>query len=183
MTDVQDKEITYRILNRDQIQFLKQIDRREIIQGLYYRRNGRLILEEKQIQVPEWREDDKTQRVNGLQHIYDQGATFFGAFYGEELVGMSVLNHNPLSSSSHKLNLEGLWVSNQYRGLGIGKALFRRAQQEAESRGAKFMYVSATPSQNTVDFYLGLGCLPAVPPDEILLQKEPEDIHLELNLG
>ena len=95
---------------------------------------------------------------------------------------MSVLNHNPLSSSSDRLNLEGLWVSHQYRSLGVGKTLFQKAQQEAKARGAKFMYVSATPSQNTVEFYLRLGCVLADPPDQILLQKEPEDIHLELTL-
>ena len=148
MTKAQEKDISYSTLTRDQIDLLKQIDRRELIHGLYYQQEGRLVFEDKQIQVPEWRDEDKTQRVQNLLEILDQGATFFGAFCGKNLVGMSVLNHNPLSNSSDRLNLEGLWVSHQYRGLGVGKALFQKAQQEAKARGAKSMYVSATPSQN-----------------------------------
>jgi GNAT superfamily N-acetyltransferase len=75
--------------------------------------------------------------------------------------------------------LEGLWVSNRYRGKGIGKELFQNAAREAQHLGAKCMYVSAFPSRNAVDFYLKLGCKLAEPVDEEQYQKEPEDIHLE----
>jgi hypothetical protein len=45
------------------------------------------------------------------------------------------------------------------------------------------MYISATPSEHTVNFYLALGCQLAAEPDSELLELEPEDIHLELLLG
>jgi hypothetical protein len=41
------------------------------------------------------------------------------------------------------------------------------------------MYISATPSENTVNFYMRLGCEIASEPDPELLAREPEDIHLE----
>ncbi|EPO8012708.1 GNAT family N-acetyltransferase, partial [Pseudomonas aeruginosa] len=40
------------------------------------------------------------------------------------------------------------------------------------------LYVSATPSQNTVDFYTRLGCRLCMEPDEELYRLEPEDVHL-----
>jgi hypothetical protein len=44
------------------------------------------------------------------------------------------------------------------------------------------MYVSATPSLNTVRFYQSLGCRLTELVDPDLFKEEPEDIHLELSL-
>ncbi|MFN2237528.1 MAG: GNAT family N-acetyltransferase [Anaerolineales bacterium] len=132
--------------------------------------------------VPQWSEADKQRRIEGLQKVFDQGATFNGALDGNKLVGMSVLDHNPVRSGEKRLNLAGLWVSHPYRGSGIGKKLFQLAADQARERKAKAMYVSATPSKNTVHFYKRLGCNHAEPIDEYLYNKEPEDIHLELKL-
>jgi hypothetical protein len=41
-----------------------------------------------------------------------------------------------------------------------------------------WLYISATPSQNTVDFYLKRGCQVTGDPDPELWELEPEDIHL-----
>jgi hypothetical protein len=57
--------------------------------------------------------------------------------------------------------------------------MYRAAQAHARDLGARFLYVSATPSQATIHFYLGLGCVPTAHPDPALLALEPEDIHLE----
>ena len=114
--------------------------------------------------------------------MFDKGATFFGAFDGENLIGMSVLDHNPVASGTKRLNLEGIWVSNKYHGRGIGRGLFQFVEREARKTGAKVLYVSATPSENTVRFYRKIGFRLAEPIDPYLYEKEPEDIHLELIL-
>jgi hypothetical protein len=44
------------------------------------------------------------------------------------------------------------------------------------------MYVSASSSRSTVDFYLRRGMRLAQPPDPALAALEPADIHLELEL-
>ena len=44
------------------------------------------------------------------------------------------------------------------------------------------LYVSATPSENTILFYLSFGCKLASEVDPELFALEPEDIHLELVL-
>ena len=45
------------------------------------------------------------------------------------------------------------------------------------------MYISATPTQHTIDFYLRLGCQVTNEPDPELFAQEPEDIHFEYDLG
>jgi GNAT superfamily N-acetyltransferase len=70
-------------------------------------------------------------------------------------------------------------VSRSYRHKGLGTRLFELAKATARRRGAKRLYISATPSENTVNFYLRLGCAVAAAPDQELFDLEPEDIHLE----
>ena len=76
-----------------------------------------------------------------------------------------------------QLQLKFLHISRPYRGQGWGQRLFGLAKAEAVERGAKSLYVSATPSEHTVDFYQRLGCTLAAEPDPALLELEPEDIH------
>jgi hypothetical protein len=44
------------------------------------------------------------------------------------------------------------------------------------------MYISATPSENTVNFYQYLGCVLTEEVDAELFELEPEDIHLEYRI-
>ena len=56
--------------------------------------------------------------------------------------------------------------------------LFEQACAVARTWGAALLYVSATPTENTVNFYLRRGCRLASTPDLELFAQEPEDIHL-----
>ena len=58
----------------------------------------------------------------------------------------------------------------------------RLAVEKARSLGAKKLYISATPSENTVNYYMRLGCILAAEINPELFALEPEDIHLEYNL-
>jgi hypothetical protein len=55
--------------------------------------------------------------------------------------------------------------------------LFDAAVSFAREAGAKALYVSAAPTENT-DFYLNRGCVLAPGPDRALLASEPDDILL-----
>jgi hypothetical protein len=48
----------------------------------------------------------------------------------------------------------------------------------ARAAGASEMVVSATPTGNTVAFYLGRGFVPMPHPLEVLAELEPDDIHM-----
>lgn len=172
----------YRTLSRNEINKLEQLDRTEKIENNYLLREGKLVLVQVGFNTQDWSKESKQKRIANLQAVFDKGATFYGAFDSDSLAGMSVLDHNPVQTGVARLNLEGLWVSHGYRGKGVGKTLFQMAAQAARSRGANLMYVSSTPSENTVHFYQRLGCQLANPVDPTLFAKEPEDIHLELVL-
>ena len=54
--------------------------------------------------------------------------------------------------------------------------------QKAIDLGAESLYISATPSKNTIGFYLHMGCRLAFEVNQELFRLEPKDIHLELIL-
>ena len=174
--------MNYRVLSREEITCLGQLDRTERIDHVYHMRDGALVLEKEHWDVPRWSSEEVRRRVTTLQQEYDRGATFYGAFNGPRLAGVSVLDHVPLRTGIDRLNLSGLWVSHRHRGRGVGTALVRLVEREARDRGARALYVSATPSGNTVRFYRSLGFHVAefIDPDQF--ESEPEDIHMELAL-
>ncbi|MDX1417029.1 MAG: GNAT family N-acetyltransferase [Candidatus Promineifilaceae bacterium] len=176
------QSLVYRPLTRPEIDKLAYISRSETIERVYTRQDDELILQEEYIAVPDWSPREQQRRIAYLQEVFDKGATFFGAFTGDRLAGLAVLDHNPVQTGRNRLQLAGLWVSAPARGQSVGRTLFQLAVKEAWNMGAEVLYISATPSENTVRFYLNLGCRLADPVDPALLAKEPDDIHLELVL-
>jgi GNAT superfamily N-acetyltransferase len=174
--------LEYRILSRAEIGLLVHLDRTEIIDRVYHLRQDTLVLENEHWDVPDWSPSEKQERISHLQEHFDRGAVFFGAFDGEILAGLSVLDLNPLSSGIDRLELLALWVSQNYRHKGIGRNLVSRLVQVARQHGAKSLYVPATPSEHTIRFYRALGFELANPVDAVRLADEPDDIHLELAL-
>ena len=64
--------------------------------------------------------------------------------------------------------------SNDTYHFGVG----RRLEKIARTAGDSDMVVSATPSENTVRFYLGRGFQPMAEPFAELFELEPEDVHM-----
>ncbi len=102
-----------------------------------------------------------------------------GAFRSEQLVGV-VLVRPELREGLAQLAF--LHVSRALRRLGIARRLMEQACAVAREAGARRMYVSATPSLSTVDFYLAHGCRLAEKVDPELFALEPEDVHLIMDL-
>jgi RimJ/RimL family protein N-acetyltransferase len=57
----------------------------------------------------------------------------FGAFDGEELVGLVALGRESMQKLAHKALVWGMYVKPEHRGKGIGKALLREALSLARS--------------------------------------------------
>ena len=91
---------------------------------------------------------------------------------------MGVLESARAGRAADQMQLAYLYVSRAYRGRGVGTELFEATSTFAREAGANALYVSATPTENTVDFYLNRGCILAPEPDPKLLAAEPDDIHL-----
>jgi len=168
-----------RFLQRDEIPLIWQIDRREVIENIYYLRDGKLVLETEHYEMQGWPPGEAEQYTPILLNCYDRGGFFWGAFEDDTLVGVSVLESKFIGSGQDMLQLTFLQVNRDCRGQGLGTKLFNLAVEKAKALGARKLYISATPSENTVDYYMRLGCVLATEVDPELFALEPEDIHLE----
>lgn len=116
-----------------------------------------------------------------FREALENGGTAFGCFDRDKLIGYAVMNGNIFGQQGYIL-LDQLFVSNTYRGKGIGKRLFTLCAEQARQLGARKLYLCAGSAENTIAFYHKLGCAPAVEPDEDLAAEDPYDIQLEYAL-
>ena len=171
-----------RELSRDEIKEIWTIDRSEVIEAIYYLEHGALVLKLEHFDMRGWPPGEPEHYTPLLESCYDHGGWFYGLFENDRLIGAAVLEGRFIGEDQDQLQLKFLHVSSPYRRQGLGRKLFELAAIEAWRRGARRLYISATPSENTVDFYRGLGCSVAAEPDPELFALEPEDIHLEFVL-
>lgn len=171
-----------RPLRREELPHVWTIDRREYIANIYRVHDGALLLEPHDFDVPGWPPGEPEHYAPILLDCYDHGGSAWGAFEGERLVGAAVLEARFIGRSQETLQLKFLHVSRDYRKHGLGASLFAKAAEKAKSLGAGKMYISATPSENTIDFYRRRGCVLATEVDPELFALEPEDIHLEYKI-
>ena len=173
------RSMEFRPLRRDEIELIWTIDRREFIARTYRVQAGKLVLIPHDIDVPGWHPDTVRTMTPWLYECHDRGGKFFAAFEGDRLAGICALDTIWRGERRDLLQLEIMHVGRDHRGTGLGTRLFEQARTEARSRGAEGMYISATPSENTVHFYQGRGARLLRTPDVDLFAKEPDDIHLE----
>ena len=171
--------VEFRSLRRDEIELVWTIDRREFIASLYRVEAGKLVLFPHEVDVPGWPSDTVRTMTPWLYGCHDRGGKFFAAFEGDQMAGLAVLDTVWRGERHDLLQLEMMHVGRDHRGNGLGTRLFEQARTAARSCGARGMYISATPSENTVHFYQGRGALLLRTPDPDLLAKEPDDIHFE----
>jgi ribosomal protein S18 acetylase RimI-like enzyme len=107
--------------------------------------------------------------------VVARGGVLVGAFDAERTVGLAIVDpaFEPLLAW-----LAFLHVSRPDRRRGAAQALWDVAVDIAVANGAESIYVSATPTESAVGFYLRQGCRLADPVHRDLLAAEPEDIHL-----
>ena len=118
-------------------------------------------------------------QVRALERDLEAGATVVGAFAAGRLVGIgAVVPHRRAAIAQ----LSYLHVSARHRGTGIGVRLTDELIRIARAAGATEMVVSATPSANTVRFYVARGFEPTADPLPELLAAEPDDVHLRMAL-
>lgn len=77
------------------------------------------------------------------------------------------------------LDLTSIHVSEDMRGCGIGKELFRHAAEWAVEHGAKKLYISSHSAVETQAFYAAMGCVDALELNEEHVNAEPCDRQLE----
>ena len=171
-----------RELVRHEIPAVWSIDRAVVIDNVYFRAGDELVLKAEHHDVRGWPPGEPEHYGPLLLDCFDHGGTVYGAFEGEVLIGATVLESRFIGRNSDRLQLKFLHVSRRHRQAGLGRTLFESAVAKARELGARKLYVSATPSENTVRFYLRRGCRVTDDVDAALFALEPEDIHLEFEI-
>jgi predicted N-acetyltransferase YhbS len=174
--------VKIRELERQEIRDVWSIDRAEVIEKVYYRDGSELVLKPEHYDMKGWPPGEPELYGPILLDCFDRGGTFYGAFSGEKLIGAAVLESRFIGREKNQLQLKFLHVSRRHRRAGLGRTLFEKAVERARKLGARRLYISSTPSENTVGFYLRRGCRLTDDVDPALFELEPEDIHLEFEI-
>jgi GNAT superfamily N-acetyltransferase len=175
-----DPPVEVRELERSEVGRLGEIDRTERIDVLYHQQGTTLTARRGDWSSPAWNPDGRGEhsvaaRVDEVQRLLDRGGVALGAFADRRLVGIGVVVPHLRPGTAQ---LAFLHVSAPWRATGVGTRLCERLDQIARAAGDSEMVVSATPSENTVRFYLGRGFEPTPDPVPELFELEPEDVHM-----
>ncbi len=170
-------------MDQDQIWLINRIDRSETVDKVYYHRDGQLVLEDEHFEISNdwWLTEEVVKNLQPrVESIAENGGYVLGAFDERRIVGICALDSQFFSKK--RLNVDIMFVNRRYRGKGIGTKFMEMLKEEAINREAKQLYVSATPSENTVNFYRKFGFKVAKKVEPELFEREPEDIHMDLKL-
>ncbi len=172
--------VEIRQLARTELSRVSEIDRTERIDLVYEQRGTELVERRGNWSASAWDPDGhgehsvEAQR-QALERYVEAGGIALGAFAKGRLVGVGVVVPHLRPATGQ---LAFLHVSEPCRAAGIGSRLSDALEQIARGAGDSAMVVSATPSENTVRFYLGRGYEPMADPLPELFEREPEDVHL-----
>ena len=172
--------IQYRWMSPEEVDKITHIDRTEKIRRGFEMRDGKLRSIDVKWDVPKWStEGDGShsykEQVSFCKEHLQKGARMLGAFAGDQLIGIGI--HTPEIRPGMD-QLAYLHVSNGYRRRGIAQKIASAIEKIAAQRGARQLYVSATPSASAISFYLQFGFTPVDEPLPELFEVEPEDIHM-----
>ena len=178
-------EIIYRQLVAGDLGHLGGIDRTERIERIYVQEGWHLEERDGDFSAPPWpTEGDSEHSVAAQQAACERclaaGGSGLVAFADGRLVGIGVMKPHVRADVAQ---LAYLHVSDGYRGRGIGGHLASELEALARADGDTSIVVSATPSLNTVHFYLRQGFEPMPEPLPELYELEPDDVHLLKELG
>ncbi|MFJ4195883.1 GNAT family N-acetyltransferase [Pseudomonas sp. NPDC089534] len=173
-----------RALTEGDLPLLALIDRTELIEQCYRLENGGLVLYPVHYDMRGWPEGEAQRDAVTLTECFRRGGWFHGVFDGAALVAAAVVDNRVIRNGNLRMRqLKFLHISHGWRGRGLGSRLFALACGQGRETGAQALYVSATESRNTVEFYLRQGCRLLERPDPELFELEPLDIHLYCPLG
>jgi predicted N-acetyltransferase YhbS len=176
-------ELVRRHLRRDELPLIWRIDRRESVERIFELRDGELVSRADPFDIRGWPPGEPEKAAPILEAAFDRGGAFLAAFDDTRLAALAVVDTLPLGPSGDLRQLTFLHVGHDYRRRGLGSELFEASQEFVAGRGGRGLYVSATPSENTVRFYVHRGCRVVQEPDPDLFALEPADIHFECRVG
>lgn len=173
------------MMSVDDLPRLNAVDRSEHITRQYVVVGDTLVVREVDIHAGPW---DRTPEPGQHEHpqvaawraLLERGGILLGAFEGADTLAGFALLLPELEPGLADLAL--LYVGAKHRGHGIGVRLCDEVVTRAREGGAERLYVSATPTVPTVDFYAARGFERTPTPHPAMFAAEPEDIHMVMDL-
>lgn len=139
----------------------RHFNRHQKVTKCWRREQGIWVLKETDF-VEDWDEAQYQFLVKCLKNTVNTGGIVLGIFDEQErLVGFASVESRHFGYKGQYVQLSCIHVSNECRGQGLGKKLFLYACYGAKKMGAKKLYISAHPAQETQAFYHALGCVEA----------------------
>lgn len=160
-------------------EWLDGFNRHQIVKRMCFVNDGKLSVKNANF-TEDWGRDRLREIERGVLEIVKRGGKAVAAYVGDQVIGFACVE--PEMFGDGTLNLNVIHVSEESRGIGVGKALFMAIAEEARYLGGKRLYISAHPSVESQAFYRTMGCVLAKTIHPELYALEPEDIHMEYNL-
>jgi N-acetylglutamate synthase-like GNAT family acetyltransferase len=138
-----------------------------------------------QADVEDWNRPPRTREawnrhIEEWTQILEEGGQAWGAYTAHHrILGIIILRH-PLTDDMDQV--AALFVSRGSRRTGIARQLLHHLIVTASALAVRRLYVSATPSPSAVGFYRSQGFVLADTVHPELFAREPDDIHMILEL-
>lgn len=173
------KDLTYRYISeRISLEDFSGFSRYQDVKRCYRKIAGEWVLRDIAF-VEEWSEEDYRELVCLMNKTIGKGGKVIFVCKEKDLAGFGCLENELFGSKKEYLQLSFLYVSSQYRGLGIGRKIFLMLSESARELGGKKLYISAHSAEESQRFYRSLNCREAQEYDKKLFELEPCDVHME----
>ncbi|WP_105615807.1 GNAT family N-acetyltransferase [Vallitalea okinawensis] len=175
-------DFKYRILSKEDCSRIQEIDTSQWIEKAWRRVDDRLQLVTISYMEEGW-PDGYEAYESALLETITSGGIAFGVFNTEDkLIGYASLNREFFGEMANYVQLDSIFISKQYRGMGIGKELITRCIGIAKTWGADKLYACAASTEDTIAFYRSMGWVDAIEINYDLLEKDERDLQLEYNV-
>lgn len=168
------KQLTCEDLSTD---FLNGFKHNQIWNKQWVKENNFWVLKDCEMSR-EWDKEKREWIPTYLLEQINRGGAAIGAYIKDKLVGFCSVDgvlHNGYA------NMTMLFIDDDYKRLGIGKKLFLSISEKAKTIGAEKLFISAIPSQDTIAFYMAVGCKDATPIPSGFVDS-PNDRYLKFEL-
>ncbi len=153
--------------------------RHQVIRDVWQQEGGQWVIRPAPRIIENWGREQHEFICHCLREILSGGGRVYGAFDGSKLTGIVAVEAQHLGSRGQYRALPFLQISEEYRGCGIGRALFALAGEAARSLGGEMLYISSQASVETQAFYKAMGCRDASEPIAEYIRQNPQERQLE----
>ncbi len=175
--------LQFRTLSKEEInrELFQSFIRHQTVTDCWRKENDTWLIKSAPF-IDNWTVADYETLVLCLQNTVATGGFVYAAFDDGKLKGFTSVEAKLFGGAQKYLDLTSIHVSEDMRGRGIGKELFRAAKKWAREHGARKLYISAHSAVETQAFYKAMGCVEAQEYNQKHVDAEPYDCQLECAL-